>query len=175
MRTLRLVCLAVCTLVFLTGCYESTVPISDPDAATLDPALQGTWEPAEIDEDARFWVTAFNEREYLIEMCCDEDVEVDGREGDGRVFMRAFLSDVDGTRFMNLQILGAPPEEQQAFFFYRVEQEGDDVLALHPIADAALEAAAPATSEALFELVRTNGADPAFYTADVLRLRRVER
>ena len=178
MRSPRRFSLLICSLLLLTGCYESAVPIAEPGAASLDHSLQGTWVPTEPSDDApdaRFWVAAFNEHEYLIEMCCDEDLEVDGRENDGRVFFRAFLSDVESRQFVNVQIVGTPPDEEQTFFLYRLEREGTDSLALHPLSDDALEAAAPETSEALFELVRANGADPAFYGDDVLRLRRVEQ
>lgn len=113
-------------LMLLSACpYESSVPLSSPDKAKIDPALIGTWIFTDKEEKKDYAIPfiAFNDHEYLIVLSNDEETD----------YIRAFTTEIAGRRFLNykeLHVDGAP--EKYGFLRYEIK---NDILYLHTVED----------------------------------------
>ena len=88
----------VLLLFLLAGCpYESRSPLGKPAEAKIDEKLLGRWkfEDKEKKESGLVTISRFNESELLIVL------EEEGKKEQG--MMRGFVTDIDGTKFLNLQ------------------------------------------------------------------------
>ena len=112
-------------VVFATGCYQSPVPIST-QAAPYDPALVGTWQSAE-DADDRMSVLQFDNGYYYVEMPWHL-----GSADTTRLRARAYLSEIDGTTFVNVQdIQGA----DRSYTFFKLTRLSGNTISLEPLKD----------------------------------------
>jgi hypothetical protein len=113
-------------LILLSGCpYESSVPLSSPDKAEIDPVLIGTWifTDKEKKKDYEIPFIAFNDHEYLIVLSNDEETD----------YIRAFTTEIAGRRFLNykkLHVDGSP--EKYGFLRYEIQ---NDRLYVHTVED----------------------------------------
>jgi hypothetical protein len=113
-------------LILLSACpYESSVTLSSPDQAKIDPELIGVWifRDQEKKRDYEIPFIAFNDHEYLIVLSNDEETD----------YIRAFTTEITGRRFLNykeLRVDGTP--EKYAFLRYEIK---NDMLYLHTVED----------------------------------------
>ena len=125
------------------------------------------------DPESGQWVTIeflrFNEKEYVA-----WSREPDG-EAEKIVAYRAFITEIEGERFLNAQELDAEPGRAWSFANYRIS---GDTLSLRFVDDALFSSRTFESSDSLREFVRKNLHDPRLYTADegkesVMRWQRV--
>jgi hypothetical protein len=158
MRLTRLVVFAA-SLFLLAGCpYESPHPLSDPDAATLDRALVGVWRSTDPETGTVMTLTflPWNDRELVA-----STQEPDPSAGSGKLTMfRAFVTVIDGERFLNLLELGT--ESGPAWSFARCEIS-EDRMTLRLVDDLLFEDRGFSSSEDLREFVRGFLSDPRLY------------
>jgi hypothetical protein len=144
--------------VLASACYQSPVPIST-QAVPYDPALVGTWQSEETASD-RMSVLQFDNGYYYVEMPWSL-----GSADTTRLRARAYLSDVDGTTFVNVQdIQGA----DRSYSFYRLTRLPDSSIALVPLKDMPKFT----TSEALQAHLRAHVRDDMIYDNEA-RFRKV--
>jgi len=131
----------------LAACpYGSEFPLGSPADAVEDEALIGTWETlAGGTEDLTLIISSFGGRELLIRA---ENPEEEPET------LRAFVSAVDGERFLNIQ------DEDWILVNYRIE-EGR--LLLRIVDDELFESQSFTSPEELRAFVRQHLADPLLY------------
>jgi hypothetical protein len=112
--------LAVLVL-WVSGCpYESEVPLTPVESARIDASLIGKWQygsgvPNDPKGSGTITFFPFNEREFLAVL------EEEGKKENE--LYRAFVSVVDGERFLNAQEIKASSEKRSwAFVNYEVNQ-----------------------------------------------------
>jgi len=115
--------LALCSL-FLWGCpYESEVAIDASPAVKIDARLLGTWKPKS--GDSKFVVTKATDNTYRIE---------EKKKEEKSNYYSAFLSDVNGTIFLN-----AKEEGDQAmstnYYLYKVVLNGSSNVKLYSVTE----------------------------------------
>lgn len=150
LRRVRRPALLAAALV-LTACpYGSEHPIGRPADAIADGALLGTWTATDEDGEA---LTATirsagtpGELAYVI--------TAQNPEGGEPVSMPAFVSTIDGERFLNVR------EEAWFFLNYRV---ADGRLLLRLVDDALFESSSVASAADLEAFLRANLQDPRLY------------
>lgn len=157
-------CLAACP-------FSYDLPLGAPADTIRDNALAGSWKMQ--DPESGQWVTIeflrFNEKEYVA-----WSREPDG-EAEKIVAYRAFITEIEGERFLNAQELDAEPGRAWSFANYRIS---GDTLSLRFVDDALFSSRTFESSDSLREFVRKNLHDPRLYTADegkesVMRWQRV--
>ena len=111
--------------VFASACYQSPVPIST-QAVPYDPALVGTWQSAE-DADDRTSVLQFDNGYYDVEMPWHL-----GSADTTRLRARAYLSELDGTTFVNVQDIQG---EDRSYTFFKLTRLSGNTIALEPLKD----------------------------------------
>jgi len=149
--------LIVAVTLALTCCpFTSDLPLSSPADAALDNALLGKWRAR--DPDTEQWTTmrflAFNDREYVA-----WTTEPDGKT---EVY-RAFVTVIDGERFLNSRELGTADSRSWSYVNYRVAR---DTLSLRFVDDEIFSSRTFASSESLREFVRAHLHDPRLYSSD---------
>ena len=162
------------TAVLLGGCYyESPVPLGEPDPALVDDSLTGVWvavDPASQDT-MTLRVLPFSDRELYVEV---EWVDSTSTSPFGvgptveRVRLRGFETELDGVRFMNLQLI---EEEERPYWLARFTLLPGDTLTVRPMADKAVEPP-PSSSAALRAFLRDNLENPAIYDSVATFVRR---
>lgn len=145
--SLRSSLLVLC--VISSACYESPVPIST-QAVPYDHALVGTWQSAE-DTDDRMSVLQFDNGYYYVEMPWEL-----GAADTTRLRARAYLSNVDGTEFVNVQDIQG---EDRAYTFFRLTRHPDNSISLVPLKDLPKFT----TSDQLEAYLRSHLRDRAIY------------
>jgi hypothetical protein len=101
--------------IMLSGCpYGCELPIDKP-SVKINPALLGKWEPKST-SDETYTVTKTDEYTYQIDKA--------GKDPANKATYIAYLSDVDGTTFLNLKDPGNSGEKK--FYFYKVELNGSN-------------------------------------------------
>jgi hypothetical protein len=142
-------CSALLAAAFLlAGCpYGSDYPIGSPADAVAEDALLGTWKATgEDEEQLTVTIRSSGERGYVITA---ENPEEDEPES-----LQAFVSALDGERFLNIQ------EEQWYFANYRIL---DGRLLLRIVDDALFGSRTFAAPEDLRAFLRENLGDPRLY------------
>jgi hypothetical protein len=114
----------------LSACEGSPVPLSDPPTVPVDTTLAGYWEYTSPDSEPphdRLLIVPFNRNEYYVEFY-SSGMKDSNRQDTTRV--RAWLTEVAGRRFANIECLlcGSEPD----FLFMDVRREGERLL-LAPI------------------------------------------
>ncbi|MCH2021203.1 MAG: hypothetical protein MK207_01885 [Saprospiraceae bacterium] len=105
-------------LFLLTGCpYESDYSIDDQPNTPVDSTLLGAWmgvDFPQIGDEFIYKVFVFNQNEYLVEVIDNKNKESE------REFYRAFISNIKGTRIINLQLISG--NYDFIFLKYRLEE-----------------------------------------------------
>ncbi len=149
--------LLVVAILALAACpFSSDLPLSSPADATMDNALLGRWRAQ--DPDTGQWTTmtfvSFNDREYVAWMA----------EPDGKIEMfRAFVTVIDGERFLNARELDSPDNRSWSYVNYRL---AGDTMSLRFVDDEIFSSHTFSSSDALRELVREHLHDPRLYSSD---------
>jgi len=108
--------LAICSLLF-TGCpYKSEVPIDDATSVKIDTRLLGKWQQRSS-EDVTYVVTQKDANTYSI-LEKHKPAEGEKKSADDDKTYNAFLSNVDGTMFLNLYEVS---EDTKTYYFYKIE------------------------------------------------------
>ena len=155
-------------LILSTGC-GTPVPLGAAEDAVFDADLVGLWQavPSPDADDAQMLVLQFNDREYYVEL------REPGSEpfGEEVLRLRAYLTDLDGHRFVNLQ--GIDPEDtEREFIFYRYALDAAGLLTITEVELGDERDEEFETTEELRAFVRARLDDPALYgdTARFMRL-----
>jgi hypothetical protein len=111
--------LAMALLVY--GCPNHSInPLSSVESARIDDSLLGTWEFRENDNVlGTMQILKFNEHEVVI-------LANEQGKGVSDVF-RAFTTEIEGERFINLQRLGGKEEENRKWLFANYSIVGDEM------------------------------------------------
>lgn len=146
--------LPVFLALFWIGC-GSPVPIQDSAEAVFVPDLVGTWRtlPAPGGEPGEMLVLNFNDREYYVEL----RERADGAPEADTLRLRAYITHVDGTAFVNAQPIDSMDDDERLFFFYTYDLSPDGVLTLTEVGDVnGQDIDTFETSEALYRFIRRN-------------------
>ena len=148
--------LALC--VVASACYKSPVPIST-EAVAYDAELVGTWQIDDSDSD-QLSVLQFDNGYYYIEMPWNL-----GRADTTRLRARAYLTNVDGSTFVNVQDIQG---EERAYTFYKLIKHSNRSVTLIPLKDMPRFA----TPNELATYLRSHLTDSAIYDNEA-RFRKV--
>ena len=100
---------------FLTGCpYESTVPIDKP-TMKYPVSILGKWEPKSSSDD--FYIITKKDDYSIIITKTKREVKAD----DKPEVYEAFLSEVAGTKFLNLHEKKEEKDGSKTFYLYKLE------------------------------------------------------
>lgn len=114
--------LVLSLMIVFYGCpYESLVPINDPTLA-IDKKLLGKWEPGKEGEI------------YTIKKQDEFNYTIDSEKGDKKESYTAFLSDVNGTLFLNLSE-SKNANDPKKYLFYMIEWINESSFKLYPISE----------------------------------------
>jgi hypothetical protein len=144
-------------IALLTGCpFSSDKPLSDPQGATADPSLIGTWktQDPESGEWNQLTIFPFNEHEMV-----GFAPEKDSRKVSA---FRMFVTTVGTQRFLNVRELGS---EDSGWFFARYEI-GQGRMRLSIVDDGLFAERSFSSSADLLEFFRAHLSDPRLYTPE---------
>ena len=116
MRKLNFVFLVLISIVFLSGCYESKVPLSKSPSSKVDTRLIRSWIsiPDNNKEQAiSLLLRKFNDNEYLAAWKEGED--------DGTVIARGFTTKINNTNIINLQNIESLEENDRTYVFSKYD------------------------------------------------------
>jgi len=144
-RTVILAVLLTLALL-LTGCpFESTVPIGDPEAGSLDSRLTGLWfwtDPT-TGSVTEFHILQFNSSEYYVETL--EEYSVTGR-------FRMYIVTVGGQPFLSINDI-TEDDEPGSFLFARYSVSETDGLSLRFVGDDAIPESLASDPKALIDFI----------------------
>lgn len=120
MRNKYLLILLCCVSILFMGCpYNSEVSIDLPTAVKINPRLLGKWQQRSS-EDVTYIVTQKNDFTYsILEKHKPQEGSSDKSSSDDKTY-NAFLSDVDGTTFINISDADTA-QLSKAYYFYKIE------------------------------------------------------
>lgn len=122
MKKLFSISLIIVAMIMFYGCpYESLVPIDNP-TLPLNQKLIGKWNPG--GEGEIYEIKKQDEFHYAI----------DAIKGDKKESYTAFLSDVNGTLFLNLSE-NKPENNERKYLFYKVEVVNDNSFKIYPVSE----------------------------------------
>ncbi len=150
---------------FWIGC-GSQVPIQDSAEAVFVPELVGTWHivPEPGGEPGEMMVLNFNDREYYVEL----RERADGSPEADTLRLRAYITRINGTAFINAQPIDSMDDDERLFFFYAYDLSPDDVLTLTELRDmSGRDLDGFETSQALYMFIRQNLHNEDFYGASM--------
>lgn len=128
MRRMLAAVAALLSVLILTGCYESKVPLSVP-GIPVDARLLGNWvqtSPADAKNPYRLLIRKYNPREYLVLFA----------EGDEAPSVaRGYLSDMNGVKLMNLQNIDSAEARDRGYLFFKCAFEPDGGLRVRILSD----------------------------------------
>jgi len=153
------IAIAFLALFLLSGCpLVSEHPLSDPQAARIDEALVGSWRTLALDEGEwkRLAFLPFDERELVAFAPGDEADSIDA--------LRAFTTEIEGTRFLNVRELGTG-RSPSGWYILRYAIDGDR-LVMTIVDDALFEGKTFAGSADLGEFVRRNLSNPLLFSSN---------
>ncbi|MFN7972814.1 MAG: hypothetical protein U0166_10775 [Acidobacteriota bacterium] len=110
--------------------YSSAVPIDEDGTGTLDPQLLGTWRSDGKDDDGQIAIARWTDREYVLTMTSAKDPVT---------VMRAYPSDVNGTRLLNVQEIHTDPKSDRSYFLYAYEIGADGRMKLRTVSDTSVK------------------------------------
>ncbi|HMB92385.1 MAG TPA: hypothetical protein VKP65_16150 [Rhodothermales bacterium] len=159
------VLLSLMVLFIGVGC-GSPVPISDAENAPFDEQLVGRWQATQTaDETVDMLILQFNDREYYVEL---REVKPDP-SNEEILRLRAYITDVDGHRFINAQTI----QDEREYYFYTYALEPNGRLMIQELRDVEPQKINEfESSEALLTFVRQNVDNPALYgeTTSLVRM-----
>ncbi len=111
--------------IMLSGCpYGCELPIDKP-SVKINPALLGKWEPKSSSDEA-YTVTQMDEFNYQIVKT--------GKDVKDKTVYNAYLSEIEGTVFLNLRDAGDNSDKK--YYFYKVELNGSgSKVVLSPVTE----------------------------------------
>ena len=150
---------------FWIGC-GSQVPIQDSDEAVFVPELVGTWHivPEPGGEPGEMEVLNFNDREYYVEL----REQADGSPEADTLRLRAYITRVNGTAFINAQPIESMDADERLFFFYTYVLNPDGGLTLTELRDpSGRDLDGFETSQELYAFIRQNLHNEDLYGASM--------
>jgi len=161
-KTIKIVILIIILLIFQNcidlGIYVSKMPLGSQGAFSADPALAGIWHRSSKNKDDNSMETVeiilFNENEYIL------------RSGEGREnsLLRAYITIISGTSFLNIQELS---ENGREFVFCKYNLINGEELHLHFVSDKLFEPEKPLTEKELRKFIKKNLSDPALFNDEM--------
>ena len=127
--------LALClfSLVFMGCPYNSEVAIDEKPSQAVDAKLIGKWQQRSS-EDVTYVVSKKDEHSFTI--IEKHKPSSDGTKQDDKTY-EAFLSDVGGTKFLNLF---DPKEDTKSYYFYKLEMSDEiEGFTLYPMTEYVTE------------------------------------
>ena len=128
MRFLLKVSLVLTIFLFLTGCYDSEVPMAPVRDAVFDAKLIGKWKQIDTkdDETSHMVILNFNDREYFVRF---KLMEKKDWSVSAEVYLcRAYTTMVDGVAFFNVQYISSNEKDKRPFMFFRYSISKDGIL-----------------------------------------------
>jgi hypothetical protein len=127
-----LLTLGICALLF-TGCpYKSEVTIDTPTSVKIDTRMLGKWQQRNS-EDVTYVVTKKDDNTYSI-LEKNKPQEGQKQSADDNKTYNAFLSDVDGTKFLN--VCEVTTDSSKTYYFYKLEfNDETNGFSLYPVSD----------------------------------------
>ncbi len=128
MRFLLKVSLVLTIFLFLTGCYDSEVPMAPVRDAVFDAKLIGKWKQIDTkdDETSHMVILNFNDREYFVRF---KLMEKKDWSVSAEVYLcRAYTIMVDGVAFFNVQYISSNEKDKRPFMFFRYSISKDGIL-----------------------------------------------
>lgn len=117
------------SLVFMGCPYNSEVSLDDKPSQAIDAKLVGKWQQRSSD-DATYVVSKKDDNTYTIVE--KHKPGSDGNKQDDKTY-EAFLSDVGGTKFLNLY---DPSEDTKSYYFYKIEMSDEiEGFTLYPVTE----------------------------------------
>ena len=128
MRFLLKVSLVLTIFLFLTGCYDSEVPMAPVRDAVFDAKLIGKWKQIDTkdDETSHMGILNFNDREYFVRFKLME--KKDWSVSAEFYLCRAYTIMVDGVAFFNVQYISSNEKDKRPFMFFRYSISKDGIL-----------------------------------------------
>lgn len=109
-----LILLCCCSILFTACPYNSDVTIDLPTATKIDARLIGKWQQRSSD-DVTYVVRQKDDNTYSI---LEQHKKTESSSKDEDKTYNGFISDVDGTKFLNLY---EPDNDTKTYYFYKVE------------------------------------------------------
>ncbi len=130
MKNKYLLILFCCCSILFTACpYNSDVSIDDATASKIDAKLVGKWQQRSSD-DVTYVVKEKDANTYTI---VEKHKKTEGSTQQDDKTYNGFLSNVDGTVFLNLY---EPDQDTKSYYFYKVEFSTEtDGFTLYPVTD----------------------------------------
>src|ERR1700739_1080050 len=130
MKKKYLFILLCCCSILFTGCpYNSEVTIDTPTAVKIDTKLIGKFQQRSSD-DVTYVVKQKDDNTYSI---VEKHKKTEGPPPQENKTYNAFLSDVDGIKFLNLF---EPDQDTKSYYFYKIEFDAEtDGFTLFPMTD----------------------------------------
>lgn len=161
-KTFKLVIIVMVIFTFHScielGIYVSDVPMSLPGSYRSDLSLIGRWEKISDETDGNgsevIEFIMFNKNEYLI-MTRDG-----GKSSPGR----AFITEISGVSFLNLQELS---ETDRQYVFCKFSINKNDQLTMSFISDTLFESIKPENSKNLRKLIKTHLNNPSLFNKEM--------
>ena len=125
MRKLNFAFLVLIPILFLSGCYESKVPLSKSPSSKVDTRLIRSWISIPNDNKEKIislLLRKFSENEYLAAWKEGED--------DGTVIARGFTTKINNTNIINLQNIESLEKNDRTYVFskYDFNEKGNLVV-----------------------------------------------
>ena len=125
MRKLNFAFLVLIPILFLSGCYESKVPLLKSPSSKVDTRLIRSWISIPNDNKEKvisLLLRKFNENEYLAAWKKGED--------DGTVIARGFTTKINNTNIINLQNIESLEKNDRTYVFskYDFNEKGNLVV-----------------------------------------------
>ncbi|MFC1838954.1 hypothetical protein ACFL1N_05185 [Thermodesulfobacteriota bacterium] len=112
MRKLKYIFPVLISVLFICGCYESEVPLSEP-SLKVDPRLIKNWTSLPKNKNEKsilLLFRKFNENEYLVAW----------KEGDDKTLItRGFVTRIDNTNIINVHNIDSLDKKERAYVFFR--------------------------------------------------------
>ena len=144
---------SLATVLVLAGCpYSSEHPIGSSAEAVWDDSLLGAWVATQENEKVTIKIQGRGDTGYLI--------TAEGAGDKETAEIEAFVTAVEGEKFLNLRETPGSQGEEWYFANYRLE---NGRLLLRLVDDALFESHSFASSEELRAFIRANLKDPRLY------------
>jgi hypothetical protein len=116
MRKLNFAFLVLIPIFFLSGCYESEVPLSESPSSKVDTRLIGSWISIPNDNKEKgiaLLLQKFNENEYLVAW----------REGnyEETIIARGFNTKINNTNIINVQGIDSLDINKRTYIFFKYD------------------------------------------------------
>jgi hypothetical protein len=123
------------SLVFFLLSCGSRVPIAPVEKAVVDDRLVGVWWATDsaASESIELIIYKFNEKEYSLEM--REEKQNSGQIEKDTLHLRAYIVEIKGKRFFNVQMIESLDPDDRRFFFFNYRMEQQDRMVIRPLED----------------------------------------